>query len=195
MNKDKPEGWEEAIDDLIRAKFNYADCNTALKKKFGDVGAIGGDVYRARKEIIDGGAKADEKLGELHEQKRVKTSKPKPAPVWTKQKQQAADSSKLAEIINMGLYQGMMPFCATQQLEQKHVAEVNPGGAVVASINYYFPEAKLDHPLVTLGIRVVIMYIKFKSVCGKLQKTKDPVPMQGGKPGGLKPGLVTTHRQ
>lgn len=196
MKKDneKPEGWEETLGDLIRAKFNYENCNTALKKKFGEPGAIGGDVYRAYKAKIDGGAKVDEKLDEMRKQKHIKKSKGKPA--WNKQKQSASDNSKLAEIINMGLYQGMFPLCATQQLTQEHIQEVNPGGAIVATINYYFPEAKLEHPLITLGIRIVILYIKFKSICGSLKKPlKRELQYEGApKPGGLKPGKMTEHR-
>lgn len=194
METEKLEGWNDTVDDLIRAKFDYENCNAGLKKKYGDEGAIGGSEYRERKAKIDGGAKTDEKLKEVGERKRVKTPKPKAAPVWDKKKQVAADSSKLAEIINMGLYQGIKPFCATQQLEQEHVQEVNPGGAVVATINYYFPATNLDHPLVTLGMRVVILYIKFKAVCGKLQKGKDPA-VQGTPMSGIKSGIKTTIRK
>lgn len=191
---EKPKGWEDTVNDLIRANFDYRNTNLALKKKFGDVGAIGGDEYRQYKNKLSGGENVDEKIGNLGERKRVKQPKPKPAPVWDKKKQQVADTSKLAEIINMGLYQGMVPFCASRELEQKHVQEVNPGGAIVASLNYYFPEAKLEHPLVTLGIRVVILYIKFKAVCGKLQKTKDPAMSTAPMGQGLKPGMKTDKR-
>ena len=195
MKTDKPEGWEDTLDDLIRAKFNYVNANLALKKKFGDAGAVGGDIYREHKMKLDGGAKVDEKLDEIGGRKQVK--KPKVKPVWTKQKQSAADTSKLAQIINMGIYQGMMPFCANQELKEEHIQEINPGGAVVANISYFFPESKLEHPLVMLGIRVVILYIKFKSVCGKMQKAKDNVMHLGKTQGaaqGIKPGMKTDKR-
>lgn len=192
---DKPEGWEETLDDLIRANFDYQNTNMALKKKFGDAYAVGGDTYRAHKDKLSGGAKVDEKIDELGERKRVKKTK-KP-PVWNKQKQTQADTSKLAQIINMGVYQGMLPFCANQELKEEHVQEINPGGAIVANITYFFPESKLDHPLVMLGIRVVILYIKFKSVCGRLKKAKDNVIDMGKSSGGagLKPGMKTDIRK
>jgi hypothetical protein len=193
MKIDKPEGWEDTADDLIRAKFNYEDVNKGLKKKYGDGGAISGVDYQERKSKIDGGAKIDEKIDELGTRKHAK--KPKPKPAWTKQKQTAADSSKLAEIINMGIYQGMLPFCANRELQEEHVQEINPGGAIVGNINYFFPETKLDHPLVMLGIRVVILYIKFKSVCGRVQRVvQSEKDKRQGAAGGLKPGMTTERR-
>lgn len=97
----------------------------------------------------------------------------------------------------MGVYQGMLPFCANKELKEGDVQEINPGGAVIAIITYYFPESKLEHPLVMLGIRVVILYIKFKSVCGKLQQVKDKVAHMGKSSSldGLKPGMKTDIRQ
>ena len=71
---------------------------------------------------------------------------------------------------------------------------MNPGGAVVATISFYFPEQKMDHPLVILGIRIVIMYVKFKSVCSRAQKAVGDISHVGaGK--GLKPGMKTDVRK
>jgi hypothetical protein len=188
----KIEGWEDTLDDLIRANFNYENTNTALKKKYGDVGAISGDRYRKRKTILTGGDNVDEKLDDLGARKRP--AKKKSLPAWSQGKQKTADGSKLAQIVNMGIYQGMMPFCGNRELKEEHVQEINPGGAIVANINYYFPEQKLDHPLVLLGIRVVILYIKFKSICGGIKKGKgSPQPMAPQM--GLKAGLKTDMRK
>lgn len=194
MIEDKPKGWEDTLNDLIRANFNYENTNLALKKKYGDAGAVGGDIYRSYKAKLTGGSKVDEKLDDLGARKQVKPKKS--LPVWSSGKQKAADSSKLAKILNMGIFQAMMPFCANQQLKEEHVQEINPGGAVVANISYYFPETNLEHPLVLLGIRVVFLYIKFKSVCGRVQKAVKKEPQTvGGTLGGLKPGMQTAHRQ
>jgi hypothetical protein len=190
--EDKPKEWLETVNDLIRANFDYQSTNLALKKKFGDAGAIGGDVYRHFKEKITGGAKVDEKIDDLGA--RTRPTKKKSLPAWSQGKQKAADGSKLAQIVNMGIYQGMMPFCENKELKEEHVQEINPGGAIVANINYYFPEQKLDHPLVLLGIRVVILYIKFKSVCSGIRKGKasqQPMDPQMG----LKPGAKTDMRK
>ena len=190
---DRPEGWGEMLDDLIRSRLNYENTNAALKKEFGDIGAVGGDDYRVRKKELTGGPEVDKKLDDLGKQKRPKKSK-KP-PVWSKQKQQQADTSKLAQIINMGIYQGMSPFCKNQQLKEEHVQEVNPGGAIVANIGYYFPESQLEHPLVMLGIRAVILYIKFKSVCGRIKEAKGDILHIGKTKEGLKPGMKTDVRR
>jgi hypothetical protein len=187
------EEWKATLDDLIRANFNYENANIALKKKYGDEYALGGGMYRERKNKLVGGEKVDEKIDELDERKRVK--KPKPKPAWTKQKQTAADNSTLAKILNAGIYQGMMPFCANHELKEENIQEINPGGAIVANITYFFPESKLEHPLVMLGIRIVILYIKFKSVCGRIQrKPKDEPKTMGSAKGGLKPGMATERR-
>lgn len=194
MIPDRPPEWEDTVNDLIRANFDYQSTNMALKKQFGTTaGAIGGDEYREHKDKLSGGAEVDEKIDELSERKRVKKTK-KP-PVWNKQKQTQADNSKLAQIINMGVYQGMIPFCTNQELKEEHVQDINPGGAIVANISYFFPESKLEHPLVMLGIRVVILYIKFKSVCGRIQKTKDNVIHTGKGGTGLKPNMQTDQRK
>lgn len=188
----KPIGWDNMLDDLINANKNYEDTNAALKKQFGDEGTLSGVAYRGRKAKLTGGAEVDEKIEGLRERKQVKKEKPKPA--WTKQKQSAADSSKLAQIINMGIYQGIFPFCANKELAESDVQEINPGGAVVANISYYFPESKLEHPLIMLGIRAVILYVKFKAVCGKINKTTGKVLSFGKNEEGLKPGVKTEKR-
>lgn len=196
---EKPDGWNDTLDDLIRANFTYGDANIALKKKYGDdEGTLSGATYRERKSVLLGGDKVDEKIDDLGGKKRA--AKPKKNPLWTKQKQTQADNSQLAHIINMGLYQGMLPMCANHELKEEDVQEVNPGGAVVANISYYFPESKLEHPLVMLAIRIVIMYIKFKSVCGRIEKGVKGVPLtlSGGSKadgGGLKPGMQTEKRR
>ena len=198
---EKPKDWEATLDDLIRANFTYEDANTALKKKYGaEEGTLSGARYRDRKNLLLGGDNIDEKIDELGGRKKV--AKPKKKPLWTKQKQTQADNSKLAEIVNMGVYQGMFPFCANGRLTEADVQEVNPGGAVVANINYFFPESKLEHPLVMLGVRIVILYLKFKSVCGKFQEvsSKAPITVGGGKTdvkaqGGLKSGMKTEMRK
>ena len=191
VKQERPEGWEETLNDLIRAKFNYENTNIALKKKYGDAGAVGGDTYRQCKAKLTGGDRVDEKLDELGSSKRVKSKKPLPA--WSSAKQKAADGSKLAQIVNMGIYQGAMPFCETKQLQEEHIQEINPGGAIVASINYYLPDTKLDHPLVLLGIRLVILYVKFKSVCSNIKPAKESP--QRGMQQGLKPGMQTDMRK
>lgn len=191
MNE-KPIGWDKMLDDLINSNKNYEDANAMLKEQFGDEGTLSGAAYRERKTKLTGGAEVDEKIENLRERKQVKKEKVKP--VWSKQKQSAADNSKLAQIINMGIYQGIFPFCANKELAESDVQEINPGGAVVANISYYFPESKLEHPLIMLGIRVVILYVKFKAVCGKIEKTTGKILTLGKSNEGLKSGAKTERR-
>ena len=190
---DRPAGWEEMLNDLINSNKNYEDTNEQLKKQFGNEGTLSGVTYRERKAKLIGGMKVDKEIEDLGNRKNLKKEK-KARPVWSKQKQTASDSSKLAQIINMGIYQGIIPFCTNKELKEEHVQEINPGGAVVANISYFFPESKLEHPLIMLGIRVVILYIKFKAVCGRIEKIKGTVLNLGKSGEGLKPGLKTERR-
>lgn len=192
--KGKPEGWEQALDDAIIKGKNYENTNISLKELYGEDGVVGGSTYRTHKLKLTGGDEVDEKLDELGKRREVKPQKQaKPKAAWTKKKQTDADGTTLAKIINMGVFQGMLPMCANKELTEEDVQEINPGGAVVANISYFFPESKLEHPLVLLGIRVVILYLKFKSVCGKIKKVKGETTHVGSKDG-LKPGLKTEIR-
>jgi len=189
----KPEGWDETLDDLIRSGLTYEDANKALKIRFGVAGTLGGLAYREHKNKLVGGEKVDEGIEKLSSRKRAKKPKEEVKVTWTKQKQTAADGSKLAQIINMGIFSGAAPFCANRELKPDDVEEINLGGAIVANLQYYFPGQNMEHPLIILGIRVVIFYIKFKSVCGKMVK-RPKTETVGGEQSGLKPGMMTERR-
>ena len=87
---------------------------------------------------------------------------------WSPQKQKAADDSKLAELINTGLYHGVFPFCKSKELKVEDVKEINLGGAVVGSVLYFFPDINLDHPLIVLATRGILFYIRFRTICSRI---------------------------
>jgi hypothetical protein len=170
--KGKPEGWEDSLKDMINSGKNWKLCNKELKELYGEEGALGGSTFRRHKKDLTGGKDVDNDLEALAELKKGEKPEKPPRPAWTKQKQSAADTSKLAQIINKGMYAGLMPFCANKNLQEKDVQEINLGGAVVGTVQYLVPGVNLDHPLVLLATRGIILYLKFKAICGKIEQIK-----------------------
>ena len=107
-------------------------------------------------------------------EKRVEEAKEKKKGVlrgkWSTKKQKEADESKLAELLNIGLYQGVFPLCKSHELKLEHVKEINLGGAIVGSITYYFPDIDLNHPLILLATRGIMFYIRFRQVCDTVRE-------------------------
>ena len=185
--KSKPDGWEESLNDLINTGANFKKTNEELKKVYGEEGEVGGSTFRNHKKKLTGGPEVDKDLSDLGERiKQQPQAKQKPQrPQWTKQKQTAADSSKLAQIINKAMYHGLMPFCKNKALTEKEVQDVNLGGAVVGTVQHFVPGLNLDHPLVLLATRGIILYLKFKAICSKIEQIKGKIEdaLTGVKPG------------
>jgi hypothetical protein len=178
--KTKPDGWDTALDDKINEGKNFKVTNAELKELFGEDGAVGGSTYRKHRDRLTGGPEVDNKLGEIGEAVKDQPKKKTKLPAWTKQKQTAADTSKLAVIINKGLYHGLMPFCKNKALTEDEVQAVNFGGAVVGTVGYFFPGVNMEHPLILLATRGIILYLKFKAICSKIVEIKDKLTNIGG---------------
>ena len=113
--------------------------------------------------------------------------------MWSKQKQTAADTSQLAKVINKGLFAGLIPLCKNKELTEKDVQDVNLGGAIVGTVSYLVPGVNLDHPLIVLATRGIILYLKFKSICTKIEEMKGKIEDALT---GIKPGLKKEeHRE
>lgn len=192
--KTKPDGWEAALGDCIREGLNYKDTNERLTAGLGAEGAVSGAAFQRHKKKITGGKEVDKNLEAIGE--KVKGAKEEvkaqARPAWNKTKQNAADTSKLAELLNKGIYSGVMPFCASKELKQADVQEINPGGAIVGIIQWGFPGINLEHPVVILLTRGIMFYLKFKQICklvkekmGKGEGIKETI---GAVKGGIKPG-------
>jgi hypothetical protein len=179
--KGKPESWDTALDNKINEGKNFKVTNAELKQEFGEEGTVGGSTYRKHRDKLTGGPDVDNKLGEIGEAVKEKSQKKAaPRPAWTKQKQTAADTSKLAQIINKGMYHGLMPFCKNKALTEEEVQAVNFGGAVVGTVGYFFPGVNMEHPLILLATRGIILYLKFKAICSKIVEIKDKLTNIGG---------------
>lgn len=196
--KTKPDGWEEQVEGCIREGLNFKATNETLVEKLGEKAGISGAAYQRHKKKITGGKAVDKNLEEIGE--KVKGAKEEvksqPRPAWNKTKQNAADTSKLAELLNKGIYSGVMPFCASKQLKQSDVLEINPGGAIVGVIQWGFPGINLEHPIVIVLTRGIMFFLKFRQVCRivkeKMAGGEGIRETIGGIKGGLKPEFEET---
>lgn len=175
VGKDKPEDWSQTLDACITEGLNFKDTNKKLVGGLGEQGKVSKAAYQNHKKNLTGGIEADKGLEHLGE--RIKQAKPVKAPkaTWTPQKQKAADTSKLAELFNKGIYQGVMPFCKTKELKEKDVQDINLGGAVVGLIQWAAPGVNLDHPVIVLVTRGIMFYLTFKRICAVVQAKVDGI--------------------
>lgn len=160
--------------ELIREGKNYKKTKEIFEKETSDKVA-GATYYRAKESVfptekmdkaLEGARekRVDKEKGEKAQQRRAK---------WTTQKQKSADESKLAELINTGVYHGVFPFCKSKQLKIEDVKDINLGGSVVANILYFFPDINLDHPAIVLVTRLVLFYIRFRTICTTIRERVD----------------------
>jgi hypothetical protein len=195
MGKAKPDGWENDLKDLIAQGKNHKDCEMALIAIYGaEEGKVGASTYQRHKKNLTGGPEIDNKLKDIKELKSEEKPKGKPRPAWNKGKQKAADETKLAQLINKGMYHSIYPFCKNKELKEEDVQEVNMGGAIVGSIQYFVPDLNLDHPLIVLATRGIMLYLRFKAICNKVSELKAKVVQTiGGS--GIKPEFLEAGKK
>jgi hypothetical protein len=176
----KPDGWEDSLKDMIASGKNFAACDKELNALYGEEGKVAKATYQRHKKDLTGGPEVDNKLKELGEVRQEQKQVKKKLPAWNKGKQKAADESKLATLINKGMYHSLYPFCKNKELKEEDVQEVNLGGGVVGAVQYYVPDLNLDHPIIVLLTRGIMLYLAFKRICGKIAEIKEKVVNIGG---------------
>jgi hypothetical protein len=191
MGKAKPEGWTESLKDMIATGKNWKTCDKELRELYGDEeGKLGSSTFQKHKTKLTGGTEVDNNLKELGDIKREgKPEKKKTQrPPWNKGKQNAADTSKLAILINKGMYSGLYPFCLNKKLTEADVQDINLGGAVVGTVQYMLPDVNLEHPIILLATRGIMLYLTFKRICGKIGEIKQKLAHVGGDESGIAGG-------
>ena len=171
----------------IKSGKNYSQTKEMLEKEGVDYPALKTSFYKWKESIFPSQKRdvALEIAGEKRREREDKKDKHKKLMDWTPAKQKKADESKLAELVNRGVF-AVVP-CPSGELKFEHVQEINLGGAVVGTIQYYFPDFNLDHPAVVLGVRVVILVIRVKALCytikEKIKGIKEGIVGKGGEDG------------
>lgn len=161
-----PKEHKERAYELIRSGKNFKETSEILKNEGIEISSFNSAFYKWRSDIFP-----DDKIDEGLETAREKRSERKPKKklvTWTKQKQKTADESKLAELINKGLFT-FIP-CPSGKLEEKDIQDINVGGAVVGSLMYFLPDFNLDHPVIILVTRAILLVIKVRALCFKIKE-------------------------
>lgn len=78
-----------------------------------------------------------------------------------------ADSSKLAGLLNHMCFE-FLP-CSNGELKEEDISKINPGGALIASIQVAVPNLPINHPFIILGVRLVSVYLTVNRICGKMK--------------------------
>ena len=180
--KDKIIGW-------IRDGKKFKECKE-LADKEGIKTDFHNSFYKWQQEVnpTEKLNKALETIGERREEKEDKKKKDKRKIAWSAKKQQDADNSDLAKIINKGLYHGVFPLCKNKQLKEEDIQDVNVGGSCVACIIYFFPEVDLNNPLIVLATRGILFYIRFRAICSAVKQKMDELKVKVvGGDSGIKP--------
>jgi len=150
--------------ELITEGVKYKEANETIKEEFGE--GVAGSSYSKMKsklfpeEQVTG---ALEKSSEKREKKKEKKDTPKKTSSDFKAEQEKADDSKMAGILNKGFFFGIP--CPNKELKQEDIDEINPGGAIVGVMQYYVPQFDVNHPVVVLLLRSVLLLVKVKRVC------------------------------
>ena len=160
---------KEKILENIKAGRNFTQTKEMLAKE-GITKDFHSSFYRLKESVFPS-QKRDEALeisGEKRKRREAKEGKTKKVMDWTPAKQKKADESKLGELINRGLF-SVIP-CPSGELRFEDVQKINLGGAIIGTIQFYFPDFNLDHPIVILVVRGVILVIKVKALCYAIKK-------------------------
>ena len=164
MGKKKTDEWKTRAQELIRSGKNYKSTNETLLQEH-ELG-IGGSTYRRFKATIFPEEMRKGALSALKERRETNDTST-PHKVWTKAKQTEADLSPFAGVINQAMFT-FIP-CPNRKLTIEQVNEINLGGSIVGVISYY-TNVNLNHPLLILATRVLLLVIKVRALCYKVQE-------------------------
>ena len=183
MGKKKTDEWKARAEELIRAGGNFKSVNETLLQEHEQ--SIGSSTFRRFKASIFPEELRKGALDSLKE-KREGAKKPLlPTPkAWTKAKQLESDTSVFADVLNEALFY-FIP-CPEHNLKIEDVKQINLGGGIVGVITYY-TNINLNHPVIVLVTRAILMVLKVRQMCYVMQekynelkqKAKEQLPGQG----------------
>ena len=183
MGKRKTDEWKTRAQELIKSGQDYKSTNETLlqEHKLG----IGGSTFRRFKAAIFPEEMRERALSSMKEKRSSK--KPEMSrKVWTKVKQTEADLSPFAGVINQAMF-SFIP-CPNKNLTIEQVNEINLGGSIVGVISYY-TNVNLNHPLLILLTRVLLLVIKVRAMCFRVQERVSEIQ---SKVEGLRKGVLTS---
>lgn len=172
---------KEKINGCIREGLSFSQTKDKLGKE-GITKDFHSSFFRMKQEIFPEEARRNA-LTEIAEKKKGESKTTKPY-TWNTKKQKDADESVFAHVLNDALFY-FVP-CPQKNLTLEDVQKINLGGGVVSVVSYY-TDINLNHPIIVLVARVVMLVIKVKKMCYTIsekvsaakQKARDTLPGQG----------------
>ena len=163
------------VEECIRAGMNFSKTQKELKSRGIKYPNLSKTYYTWKNEIFPEQA-THSALQTMHDRREEKKDKPLlPTPKgWNAKRQKDADDCVFAEAINEALFY-FIP-CPQEGLKVEDVKQINLGGGIVGVVTYY-TNINLNHPLIVLVTRVIVLVMKVKKLCyviqGKISEAKE----------------------
>ena len=179
MGKRKTDEWKSRVEELIRNGKNFKSINETLLQEH--LPTLGGSTFRRYKASIFPEEMREGALSTLKERKKKKEEgsimsvlTPK---AWNKTKQKEVDESVIADVLNEALFH-FIP-CPNNGLKIEDVKEINVGGSLVGLVVYY-TDINLNHPLVIFSLRTIMLVLKVRAMCFKVQEKVEAIQSKIG---------------
>ena len=180
---DKAKDVKGLVEECIRGGMNFSDTQKHLKMQNIKYPNLSKTFYTWKAEIFPE-EQRQKALTEIADKKKDKDKTTKPY-TWNTKKQKDADESVFASVLNDALFY-FVP-CPQKNLTLEDVQKINLGGGIVATVTYY-TDINLNHPIIVLVARAVMLVIKVKKMCYTIsekvseakQKARDMLPGQIG---------------
>ena len=159
------------VTERIRAGDNYKQTRKFLDKQGIKYTGLKTTFYTWKNEIFPE-ASREQAIHSLTERKKQRNGEggimsvitPK---AWNKTKQKEVDESVIADVLNEALFH-FIP-CPNKGLKIEDVKEINVGGSLVGLVIYY-TDINLNHPLVIFSLRTIMLVLKVRAMCFKVQE-------------------------
>ena len=168
--KQKAKEVKPVVEECIRAGLDFSKTKKELKSRGIHYPNLAKTFYTWQQAIFPENART-EALSSLSEKRKAKEEKsilsvisPKS---WSKQKQKEVDESVISDVLNEALF-NFIP-CPNKNLKTEDVKEINVGGSITGLVVYY-TDINLNHPLVVFVLRAIMLVIKVRAMCYKVQE-------------------------
>lgn len=169
VDKQKAKEVKPIVEECIRAGLDFSKTKKELKSRGIHYPNLAKTFYTWQQAIFP----EDERKNAIHSLSEKKKGKdegllaaltPKS---WNKTKQKEVDESVIADVLNEAFF-NFIP-CPNKNLTIEDVKKINVGGAVVGIVVYY-TDINLNHPLIVIILRTIMLVIKVRAMCYKVQE-------------------------
>ena len=160
---------KKVVTERIRAGDDYKKTKKFLEKSGIEYTGLKTTFYTWKQELFPEKIRG-EALGAMKEAKENQNQKQPLLPTpkaWNKGRQKEADECVFADAINEGLFY-FIP-CPHHGLKIEDIKEINLGGAIVGVVTYY-TNINLNHPVIVLVTRAIVLVLKVRNMCYVLQE-------------------------